>query len=109
MHIDQEFCEGLQTNPITYCGTWQCIIIEYLLRSLTMDSDKLPAIAGLARKFWSFCQDDVYLAGLWKKSLMDDLLWAHKKVTPIWYNEYINPHRERWRNIAVPPRGEPQR
>jgi hypothetical protein len=109
MRIDQEFCEGLRTDPITHCGTWQCIVTAYSLRFLTMDSDKLPAIAGFARKFWSFSQEDVDLAGLWKKSLVDDMLWARKELTSSWHDDHINSHGERGGDTVAPPRSKLQR
>ncbi|KAK4541056.1 hypothetical protein LTR36_008281 [Oleoguttula mirabilis] len=37
-------------------------------------ADKLPAFAGLAEAF-ARARDDVYLAGLWKRRLVHDLMW----------------------------------
>lgn len=56
---------------------WLNWVREYTKRSLTKDSDKLVAIAGLAthaqRKLnWS---EDDYVAGLWRHDLAVDLLW----------------------------------
>jgi len=43
-------------------------------------ADKLPALAGLARALQLARADDEYLAGLWRGSLLDDLLWTHRQV-----------------------------
>ncbi|KAE9376143.1 HET-domain-containing protein [Stipitochalara longipes BDJ] len=53
--------------------SWEDIIIDYSKRQLTYDSDKLPAISGIADKL----QRDIggrYLAGIWETDLCG-LLW----------------------------------
>ncbi|KAK8209248.1 heterokaryon incompatibility protein-domain-containing protein [Phyllosticta capitalensis] len=42
---------------------------------LTKESDRLPAIAGVAKRMQSIQGREDYLAGLWKESLLEDLLW----------------------------------
>jgi len=66
----------------SFTDAWQCIVTEYSARSLTQRSDKLPAIAGLARKFSNFHSGagGRYLAGLWENSLLDDMLWSHWSI-----------------------------
>ncbi|KAH9887389.1 heterokaryon incompatibility protein-domain-containing protein [Cubamyces lactineus] len=54
--------------------TWWKILHDYSTRSLSSPSDKLVAIAGLAEMFASTLGPD-YLAGLWRDSLFQDLLW----------------------------------
>ncbi|KAG4437371.1 hypothetical protein IFR05_007135 [Cadophora sp. M221] len=65
-----------------FTSSWQCIATDYSSRSLTHPTDKLPAIAGLARKFLEFHGGvgGRYLAGLWENSLRDDLLWGHWSI-----------------------------
>jgi hypothetical protein len=53
---------------------WLSILEDYTKRSLTMSEDKLPAIAGVARKVAAVL-DDVYVAGHFKSSILLSLLW----------------------------------
>ncbi|OCL08305.1 HET-domain-containing protein [Glonium stellatum] len=53
---------------------WHKIISEYSHLALSVEGDRLPAIAGLARQTES-CKTGKYLAGLWEDSLAEDLLW----------------------------------
>ena len=58
---------------------WQQIILEYTNLKLTYDSDRLPAIAALADRTWRLRRsDDVYIAGLWRNSILSDMLWTSK-------------------------------
>ncbi|KAI9700976.1 MAG: hypothetical protein M1820_006621 [Bogoriella megaspora] len=56
---------------------WQTIIADYSERALTILSDKLPAISGLAKVLLRACNSDTerYLAGLWYENLPWGLLW----------------------------------
>jgi len=51
---------------------------RYAGRTLTFESDRLPAISGLA-KYVSQVTGDKYLAGLWEKDLHYGLLWSGYK------------------------------
>jgi hypothetical protein len=53
---------------------WYDIVQQFTRRSLTKDTDTLPALAGLAREFQRVTKD-VYCAGLWKKDIICGLLW----------------------------------
>ncbi|UNI18319.1 hypothetical protein JDV02_004593 [Purpureocillium takamizusanense] len=53
---------------------WHRLVEEYSTLDLTFDRDIFPAISGLAKHFQSVVQSE-YLAGLWKKTLVGDLLW----------------------------------
>ena len=55
-------------------GSWYGLVWDYGRRKLTKPTDKLPAISGLARRFEQLLQDD-YIVGLWRKTLVEDLLW----------------------------------
>jgi hypothetical protein len=66
---------------------------EYSRLDLTHESDRLVALAGLAEAINRKRKGDVYLAGLWKNTLVWDLLWsAHgeesrrlgRAVAPTW-------------------------
>lgn len=53
---------------------WYDIVSQFTGRSLTKDTDTLPALAGLAREF-QWTMKDVYCAGLWKSDIIYGLLW----------------------------------
>jgi hypothetical protein len=53
---------------------WEQMMEEYSKRRLSVMSDKLSALAGLASRFREFIQDD-YCAGHWRKWLLPHLLW----------------------------------
>lgn len=53
---------------------WRRIVRVYTRAALTEERDKLVAISALAREMRVVTNDD-YLAGLWRTSLVDDLLW----------------------------------
>ncbi|KAH9889096.1 heterokaryon incompatibility protein-domain-containing protein [Cubamyces lactineus] len=53
---------------------WQNIVEDYMRRFLSYPSDRLVACAGLAELFGRTLRSE-YLAGLWKDSLLYDLLW----------------------------------
>jgi hypothetical protein len=56
-------------------GSWAGVVWSYTLRHLTKPSDRLPALSGLAKQYQEIL-DDEYVAGLWKKSLLQGgLLW----------------------------------
>jgi len=58
------------------------MITDYGCKQLTQSSDKLPAVAGLAKRFLNISPipGNEYFAGLWKYSMLRDLLWAHQSV-----------------------------
>lgn len=60
---------------------WNDIAKEFMARSLTKDTDILPAIGGIARIFQRVL-DDEYCAGLWKKDLLCSLLWNRSPRYP---------------------------
>ncbi|KAF2490228.1 HET-domain-containing protein [Lophium mytilinum] len=67
-------------------STWHRLVEEYSSLRLSKRSDKLPAIAGLAKQIGAL-KTGTYLAGLWEDSIYEDLLWisrperiSHKEV-----------------------------
>jgi hypothetical protein len=60
---------------------WQEVVKLYTKTSLTFSRDKLPALSGLAKQWLSNHPHDVYLAGLWRSTLPEDLLWYSR--TPL--------------------------
>ena len=53
---------------------WNLWVSEFSKRELTYDSDKLPAMAGVAEAFANQFKI-TYMAGLWKENLRSGLLW----------------------------------
>ncbi|EON61002.1 hypothetical protein W97_00212 [Coniosporium apollinis CBS 100218] len=54
---------------------WHSLVRTYTHRNLTLPTDRLPAISGIATQFGRILRDD-YLAGLWKSRLATELLWS---------------------------------
>ena len=75
---------------------WHILISGYSVRQLTYESDRLPALSGVAAKISAWTQSD-YLAGLWKKNLPLDLCWStYHQISPapvpqVSPSEYIAP------------------
>lgn len=54
---------------------WNDILESYARCALTNPSDKFVAISGVAKDFAKAIDDD-YLAGLWRRNFINDLLWS---------------------------------
>lgn len=69
------------TAPLYY--PWTAAVSQYSRCALTQGSDKLIAIAGIAKEFGKSI-DDEYVAGLWRKDLINELRWSggDKRATP---------------------------
>ncbi|KAF5863547.1 hypothetical protein ETB97_009791 [Aspergillus alliaceus] len=61
-------------SEVNYRG-WYEMIEEYTQRSISIQSDRLPALSGVANAMAQKSKD-VYYAGLWKKGLIEGLLWS---------------------------------
>ncbi|KAH7069813.1 heterokaryon incompatibility protein-domain-containing protein [Paraphoma chrysanthemicola] len=68
-----ELSHRFSENPKLAAGSWRDILMEYTSRKATMIEDRLPAIAALAERFEPLLGP--YFAGLWERTLTDDLLW----------------------------------
>ncbi|TVY22392.1 hypothetical protein LHYA1_G008428 [Lachnellula hyalina] len=91
------------TNPekLDAAENWHRVIEQYSSLSLTKQTDRLPALSGLAIRSSPVLGE--YLAGLWKHSFISDLLWRinkleHDIVRP---TEYIAPSWS-WASVAGP-------
>ena len=71
-HSQQDNLEQVETLR----KAWKATIENYTKRGVSVPSDKLVAISSLAEEF-SHVSESPYLAGLWKRTLLTDLLW-HK-------------------------------
>lgn len=56
--------------------TWHSVIFAYVNRRLTKQTDKLPALMGMARIIHELT-GDTYVAGFWQKNLLVSLIWTH--------------------------------
>jgi hypothetical protein len=63
----------LAENP---ARLWYRTIQEYSGLDLTFANDKMAALAALTQRMERLRVDDQFLAGLWKKTLLLDLLWV---------------------------------
>lgn len=69
---------ALASQPLTrgeLTSLWQELVNVYTKRELTYESDRLPALAGLARFFETKLQDE-YIGGLWRHELPEALCWT---------------------------------
>lgn len=62
------------TMSLETSGLWNDLVESYSICSLTMPSDKLVAISGLAHLFHEYTHD-TYLAGHWRSHLLSSLYW----------------------------------
>jgi hypothetical protein len=53
---------------------WYQIVSEYTMLTLSKQSDTLPALSGVVKVLGEKIKDQ-YIAGLWKKTLVSNLLW----------------------------------
>ncbi|KAK2616159.1 hypothetical protein N8I77_002866 [Diaporthe amygdali] len=72
---------------------WHTIVEDYSTRIFTYDTDKLPALSGLARETAKLRKDDKdeYLSGLWRSTVLLDLCWSDYYDTPRIPEEYLAP------------------
>lgn len=54
---------------------WRNIVEHYSKLRLTYEEDRLPAISAVVKRMQRLRQDDVYIAGMWEKTLRHDLCW----------------------------------
>ncbi|KAN0092350.1 HET domain containing protein [Hyaloscypha variabilis] len=72
-------------NPDMNLWQWHDIVAEYTSLSMTLISDRLPAILGLAQEVQKR-RAGRYIAGLWEDTIISDLAWMahdeHRGVKP---------------------------
>lgn len=61
---------------------WKHILQSYTARNLTNPHDKLPALAAIAQRYADSTGAE-YLAGLWRPTFRQDLLWRHAPDLPL--------------------------
>ena len=58
-----------------YHETWGELVTRYSICELTVPTDKVVALAGVAKRMREILQDD-YVVGMWRRSLPYQLLWT---------------------------------
>jgi hypothetical protein len=62
-------------EPNRLFDRWHGILDMYSSMHISYESDRLPALSGLAKRFQEFgCGD--YVAGIWRQSVLDDIGWV---------------------------------
>jgi len=99
--------------------TWNMIVQEYSSHDITYRKDRLPAISGMAKQFRALGQNSDYLAGLWKDTFFENLMWhassrsasmarSTEWVAPTWswssVGAGVNFFKDLWVNLEVSSR-----
>ncbi|KAF2839869.1 hypothetical protein M501DRAFT_932939, partial [Patellaria atrata CBS 101060] len=80
------------TRPLTVLQNyqlWHRLVKNYSNRHLSVPTDILPAIAGLANA-WNL-NSDTYIAGLWRADLIHSLAWHHVWYKPVTHIGCLDP------------------
>lgn len=72
--VSKSLPSRLRNDHVDLFSTWYNLMSSYSQRSLTYETDRLPAISSLAASFAELTGDK-YIAGLWKNDLPHGLLW----------------------------------
>lgn len=67
--INQE----ISRNQIYYA--WHRFVMHYAATDLTFETDRFPAVVGIARIFSSLLHDN-FIAGMWERDLTRSLVWS---------------------------------
>lgn len=96
-HEQQQGVDGTKIGPFARTRlkdsrgdlftAWERTVCEFSSRKLSVQSDKLPALSGIAAKYYQSTQFE-YLAGLWKQNITGGLSWRH---THLVYGSVIPP------------------
>ena len=54
---------------------WRNVVTHYSRLRLTHEKDRLPAISAIVKRMQRVRKGDVYIAGMWKRTLPHDLCW----------------------------------
>jgi len=75
-------------DPIDAYTEWETLVAEYTTRTLTKESDRIPAILGLANVMGPMFECEFFI-GIWKgKHLLRSLLWQVNRGTSASDNSY---------------------
>jgi hypothetical protein len=80
--IDEGLWSAVKSHNQHLSGMdWTDIVTEYRTKKLSKESDWLPALSGIARRFGA-TRKWTYLAGLWLEDLPNQLGWMHSIDAP---------------------------
>lgn len=84
---------------------WVQLVQQYTALDLTFDTDRLPAIAGVAKQFRRGLENKKYMAGLWEETLLTGLTWARavSRTVPFHWQSRVRPLEARPRTSDVGP------
>ena len=71
--------EKKQDLSYAYFRYWYQTMESFANRNITIETDRLPAISGLARRQERY-QDDQFLAGIWANDILPGLLWRQRTL-----------------------------
>ncbi|CZR67704.1 uncharacterized protein PAC_17603 [Phialocephala subalpina] len=75
-HLFPDRHEAGKLSDFALAKAWKTLVEDYSGRALSVPTDRLPALAGIAGEIQkSFGEEDVYLAGMWKSYLINQLGW----------------------------------
>ncbi|KEZ45493.1 hypothetical protein SAPIO_CDS1811 [Scedosporium apiospermum] len=77
----QQFRSALRSGTPGVPYIWKQMVSDYSRLSITKESDRLPALSGLAQAIRANSPSSEYLGGLWRETLEMDLLWHSVSVT----------------------------
>lgn len=82
-HPSRPFFNALEnpTNEKKRKDLWMGIVAEFTCRSITVPTDRLPAMSGMASRYQSIIGGR-YLAGIWETYLMEGLSWGRSLHGP---------------------------
>jgi hypothetical protein len=97
---------GSQYSPH---ASWRLLIENYTKLNFTKESDLLPALAGMAEHQMRLRPGDTYIAGMWKNSLLEDLLFKNSRGrrsnsnAPTWsWASWEGPVSFLWSGVPLP-------
>ncbi|KAM5385625.1 hypothetical protein ACJZ2D_000824 [Fusarium nematophilum] len=85
---------------------WQHLVREYTQNELTFEADRLVAFTGIAKLVAQRTQD-AYMAGMFKRRLLFDLLWAPATALPPMFMDKFDRERLRCSTKRTPGDGVP--
>ncbi|KAF5666068.1 heterokaryon incompatibility protein [Fusarium heterosporum] len=71
---DHFFSVGTERGPNQLHRSWLKVLQQYQALALSNESDRLPALSGLA-SLWSSRGAGAYLAGLWQDNILSSIIW----------------------------------
>ncbi|KAF2816918.1 HET-domain-containing protein [Mytilinidion resinicola] len=101
--LDKDFWERAHSeDAIERFGGWRSLLAIYSRKEITYDSDRLPAISGLA-KYMQSRGAGTYLAGVWKEDLLESLIWLPRPVWPdVSEDNMVSTYRKRTSTYRAP-------